>query len=344
MRNGTVLCWMVASMLAIGALAAPARAADAAGGSRNGEPSMSDNRPWAAGVSQADRAAALKLFHEGNQLLKGSFFAQAADKYREALKHWDHPAIHYNLVLALLTLDRPVEVYRNLEAAVKYGAAPIDPDRYKQAKIYLSLIGKQVAKLSIRCDVKGAKVVMDGHALFVGPGSYQGLVRVGPHTVVATADGYLTNEITRSFPAGKETNIDLRLFQSSDLTQYRRKFSQWIPWTVAASGVLVAAVGGLMQAQAHGDFGAFDRGVVACGGCVPSASVEKKLSAGHTMQSLAITGYAVGGAALATGLVLLYVNRKRAYRVTQSELNADTVSIAPMLGPGEKGLVAEIRF
>ena len=40
---------------------------------------------------------------------------------------WDHPGIHYNLALALLNMDQPVEVYQNLENAIKYGAEPLDP-------------------------------------------------------------------------------------------------------------------------------------------------------------------------------------------------------------------------
>jgi hypothetical protein len=67
--------------------------------------SQTTDRPWVKGVSAADQSAAIELFHEGNGLLKESLFVQAAAKYREALHHWDHPGIHYNLALALLNLD-----------------------------------------------------------------------------------------------------------------------------------------------------------------------------------------------------------------------------------------------
>src|SRR5437879_5618527 len=73
--------------------------------------SRAAERPWVRGVPAAEQKVALDLFREGNTLLKESLFVQAAAKYREALRHWNHPGIHYNLALALLNLDQPVEVY-----------------------------------------------------------------------------------------------------------------------------------------------------------------------------------------------------------------------------------------
>src|SRR6476659_107119 len=84
-----------------------------------------DVRPWAQGVSQPEQQAALKLFHDGNVSLNDGLFAKAADNYREALKHWDHPAIHYNLALALMNLDQTIDAYDNMQASVKFGEAPL---------------------------------------------------------------------------------------------------------------------------------------------------------------------------------------------------------------------------
>src|SRR2546423_895823 len=67
-----------------------------------------DTRPWAAGVQPTEQRAALQMFHDGNVFLNDGLFAKAGDKYKEALKHWDHPAIHYNLALAQMNLDQPI--------------------------------------------------------------------------------------------------------------------------------------------------------------------------------------------------------------------------------------------
>ena len=69
-------------------------------------PASTPDRPWAKGVSPEAQKAADELFRQGNDLLRESLFVQAATKYREALRRWDHPGIHYNLALALLNLDQ----------------------------------------------------------------------------------------------------------------------------------------------------------------------------------------------------------------------------------------------
>ena len=127
---------LLAAMLLLGPVAVRAQSgAKPAPASAPAEMQSSD-RPWAKGVSESDQRRALELFGKGNGLLKDSLFVQAAAQYRAALKSWDHPAIHYNLVLALLNLDQPVEVLQHLEAAMRYGAAPLDADKFNQARAY----------------------------------------------------------------------------------------------------------------------------------------------------------------------------------------------------------------
>jgi hypothetical protein len=301
-------------------------------------------RPWAQGVSEANQRKALQLFSEGNGMLKNSIFVEAAKKYREALTYWDHPAIHYNLVLALLNLDQPVEVHQNLLSAMKYGAAPLDSDKYEQAGRYKMLVEKELARVEIRCDEAGAKVVLDGKPLFTAPGTYQGYVRAGPHSIVATKDGFLPDEVSKSLPPAQLSSMDMKLFTEDDLTQYHRKFASWIPWVVVGAGVAIAGAGGGMHYAAISDFHSFDDSIKQCGaqGCIPTADVAGKRNTGNTLQTVAITSYAVGGAALVTGAVLVYVNRLQPYHVNS---DADVqISVAPMLAPGTAGLFAAATF
>lgn len=304
-------------------------------------------RPWAKGVSPDEQRHALQLFREGNGLLKESVFVQAAHKYREALKHWDHPAIHYNLVLALLNMDQPVEVHQHLEKAMRFGPEPLDAEKFAQAQAYQALIEKQLAKVSIRCEEPDAKVVMDGRPLFTAPGVYEGWVRAGPHTVVATKEGFLTNQITRNLPAGEVSDFELKLYTADSLTEYRRKWAAWIPWAVLGAGAVVGGVGGAMHYNASTSFKEFDAGIDACGGCVPPPDVAGKLSTGNTLQAAAIGSYAVGGAAVVAGAVLVYLNRLQPYQINptiEQKSSATELSIAPVFGNGVSGASATIRF
>src|SRR5690349_4866887 len=70
-----------------------------------------DVRPWAQGVPASEQKVALAAFRDGNSALNDGLFAKAAETYRSALTHWKHPAIYYNLALALMNLDNPIEAY-----------------------------------------------------------------------------------------------------------------------------------------------------------------------------------------------------------------------------------------
>lgn len=312
------------------------------------EARAAEERPWAQGVPADKQKAALELFRAGNTLLKESVFVRAAEKYRQALALWDHPAIHYNLALALLNLDQPIEVHEHLVAAMRYGAAPLDNEKFENAKSYKTLIEKQLARVEFRCDTPGASVTMDGQVLFVAPGRYEGMVRPGAHTIVATKQGYLPTDVSRTLLPGEVTKLDLKLYTSEELTRYRRSWSAWKPWAVLGAGAAVAVGGGLLHMQARTSFRDFDAGIQACGGCVPEPGVADLRTRGDSLQKVAIGTYALGGAAVAAGAVLVYLNRPQSYRITpteaMSEQGEQSVSVAPLFGGGERGVLATFRF
>ncbi len=306
------------------------------------------DRPWAQGVSEDQQQAAYVVFKEANALLKESLFVRAAAKYREALKHWDHPAIHYNLSLALLNLDQPIEVHEHLVAALRYGPVPLDPEKFEHARGYKNLLEKQLAWVEIICDVPGASVVMDGKPLFTGPGRFEGLVRAGPHTIAATREGYLPTNLNSALAPGEKSTLDLKMFTTDDLTEYRRKWAVWKPWAVLGAGAAVALAGGALHWQARESFQAFDREIIACGGCALSETQQggPLLNRGELMQNVAIGSYAVGGAAVLTGAVLVYVNRLQPYRVNpEGEVKDEPkVGVTPLVGSGTGGVLATFRF
>jgi hypothetical protein len=309
-------------------------------------------RPWAKGVSKDQQRIALQMFQEGTALLKESLFPRAVEKYREALTHWDHPAIHYNMALALLNLERPVEVYEHLEKAIAYGDAPLDAEKFQQAKAMRVLIEKQVARVEITCDVSGAVVTMDGHELFTAPGKYEGMVRAGPHTIVANKTGYMTTEKTKSLPPSETTKIDLKVYTAEELTRYTHKWKTWIPWTVVAGGAAFVIAGGLLTMSARSNFSDFDAAIKSCGGCIPPDDILNKKSTGDTLQSISIASYVIGGTALAAGAALVYINRARAYRINPVEREPGTsapaaeppVTVVPIIGPHAGGAMVTLSF
>jgi hypothetical protein len=310
-----------------------------------------DERPWARGVSPEQQQRALALFAEGNGLLRDAVFVKAADTYRAALRSWDHPAIHYNLALALVNLDQPVEMFIELEKAMAYGAAPLDDDKFERARQYKLLVAGTLARVEISCATAGARVSLDGKELFVAPGKHEGLIRIGEHTVLARGEGYAPTQLSQKLGPGEVMRLELKLFTDQELTRERRAMPVWVPWLVLGAGAAVAVTGGILHSQARDDFAAYDDGIAACatapsGGCSsPSAAVLDRKNSGDSKQALAITAYAIGGAALATGVVLAIVNRAQPYRIDPfAEREQPRVSVAPLVGGGVAGIVAAARF
>lgn len=306
-----------------------------------------EGKPWAKGVAQADKTEATKLFREGNSLLKDSLFLKAAEKYRKAIKHWNHPAIHYNLALALMNLDQPLEVYAALKHALEFGPTALDQEKYDAAARYLKLVQQQIAHVSIKCDTPGTDVIFDGKQVFTGPGKYDSLVRIGEHTVVARKAGYVSQDETRVLGPGDELDLDIKMHTPEELTRYRRKFQPWKPWVVVGGGAAVLAFGGIMHALARSGFQSYDDGITACGGCVPPDSLTSKKSGAETKQTVAYVAYGVGGAALAAGVVLAYINRAQPYRVDLERSHSgggSHVSVAPTFHKGGAGFVATFDF
>jgi hypothetical protein len=322
-----------------------------------------DARPWAAGVSDENQSAALRMFREGNASLNEGVFVTAVKRYRQALEQWDHPAIHYNLALALMNLDQPIEVYQSLAKALKYdpkaGPAPLDSDKYDRAKNYMLLAQKQVANVDITCDKPGAKVAVDGNVVFTGPGRYQGLVRVGKHSFVAEKAGYVTSVEAPYIGPGETMRFTLKLFSAEELTRHKRMWkATWIPWTVAGSGGAIAIASGVLYAAGRSDIQDFDARITQCGtmGCEITSELQDMRQSGDTKQTMAWVGFGLGAATIATGFVLAYVNRIRPYQIRPEDLQKEAAKrpgvassltvtpLVPVAGSDITGAAASFRF
>ena len=154
-------------------------------------PARADD-PWQAGVSADVQAKANSLFAEANALFAREAHGRALEKYREAITLWDHPLIRFNLAVTLIRLDRILEAAANLDGALRYGAAPFQPETYRQALDYQRLVRGRVAIVRARCAQDGVQVALDGKAWLRCPADNHQRVLSGEHLLVAQQDGYQT--------------------------------------------------------------------------------------------------------------------------------------------------------
>lgn len=303
-------------------------------------------RDWAKDVSEEEQAKANKILLEGNALLRESFFSQAVAKYSESLKHWNHPGTHYNMALAMLTLDDPLTTHYHLIEATKFGPEPLEQDKYDYALNYLALLNKQVTTLRVSCEEPGAEVRLDGRYLFRAPSSYEGLVLRGEHSVTASKPGFEVTQITKRIDSDAPVDIKLKLYRPDDLYVYTRPYPLWIPISVAAAGAVIAGGGGLATYLAQQSYDDFDQAVkddpTCVRGCEPSGDAESSLNKGDTLRTLGIVGFAAGGAIFAAGVTLLVLDSETSRRVTPEERQG--VSLVPLFGPGMAGFVGTGHF
>lgn len=293
-------------------------------------------KPWAVGVSAADQKAALALYQQGNGYFAQDDYAHALDQYEQALGRWKHPAIYYNAAVCAINLDRPVEAYQDLEEALKYGAAPIGDEHYKQGKTYQILLADKVADIEVHVAVPGTSVHFDGAPLEVGKPL---TVRVGPHHIVATRDGYQPTEEQRTVAPGKVNVIEIVLQPLPAPHRLVRRWPKRMPWEVVAGGAVIALVGVPMWAWSSNRFAAYDRTITSCAGggtyCVDPVALHTAADERHRGgidRDIGAAAFVAGGAVIAAGLGLALLNQPHLEH------------LQPAIAPGRIGLVISARW
>jgi len=272
----------------------------------------SETMPWNRGVALEVRARAREAFLEGNRLFQIPLFSRAVEKYREALDQWKHPAFYFNLALAEINLGQYLEARNDLERAMQHGPEPLRGERYAEAKKQLVEVERHLGRIRVTCPTPGAEVSLDGVTLFSGPGEREIWVSPTAHEVTAKKPAYATQSRRLTLAAGAQERLSL----SPRKLVEDRPWATWKPWAVVATGVVVAGAGGVVHALSARDFDAYDRGFgglpCAAMGCTEQqigSTLNSRLDRARLEQKIAIGGYVAGGAVLAAGVALVYMNR-----------------------------------
>ncbi|MBV8756581.1 MAG: PEGA domain-containing protein [Deltaproteobacteria bacterium] len=277
-----------------------------------------DDKPWAAGVDASSQKIALDLYNAANQLFEDGAYPKALELYNEALAKWDHPKIHYNAAICLKKMDRLVEAYEHLLAALKYGAAPFTHEVYQQALALQTELEKSVASLEIKSKQDGAQISLDGHVILTKPGAAQMHVLANtPHQLVAAKPTYETQTRSITLEPGQETTLVIELHLMAQPKQLARRWSAWLPWAVVGGGAAIAGGGGLFAWRASKQYSEYDRGVAQAweqAQMTGMAPVTPKFaldahSRGDRDRTLSYTGLAVGGVAVAAGITMVLMNQ-----------------------------------
>ena len=287
------------------------------------------DEPWKAGVPVDKQNAALALYKEGNEFFNKNEFKEALEKYVQALAIWDHPAIRYNAAVCLINLDKPLEAYEDLEAALRFGDAPIGADIFREGLNYKKLLAPRIAEVDVTTK-DDARVTLDGQAVRDSAGTTERHVLSGDHQIVAEKPGYQTETRPLHVNGGERVTIVIDLHPLAKTGELHRRFPKWVPWTVLGVGGAVALAGLPLMLGASSAFDRYDNGVTAnCpSGCPPSplpSQYGSDRSHGKLLEALGYTAFGVGGALVASTFALIAINQPRL--------------VAPMVDNGAVGLV-----
>ena len=304
------------------------------------------NQPWSTGISPEQQQHAETLYQEGNRDFANGFVAAAVTKYQAALQHWNHPGIHYNLALALISLDRPLEAYESIVAALGHGIDALHPEEYQRALDHKRALRRRIAAVEVICEEPGAAVTLDGKPLLTGPGRITTMILPGKHQLVVSKAGYLTTTKAFTLAGAARTRLELRLvatYQPSTHVQHRRT---WPQWAVTGLGLGAGAAAAMLHWQFSVDAHRLnDLLRQECpAGCTPYPEALVPLRERVEWQrTVAFTAYATSGAFVAFGAALAYINRPKTARA-KARHEAVQLSVSAGAPFGAAGVSVHIPF
>lgn len=281
-------------------------------------PARADDKPWVKGVSDADQKKALDLYRDGNTEFVDDHFAQALAKYEEALKFWDHPAVRFNAAICLDNLERPLEAYEFMQAAMRFGPDPIGKDHFDRGRKLLERLDLKTNLLEIHSQQPDAEVSLDGKRLALVDGAATQRVLVGEHQIVAVKPDYQTKTMPVVVHAGPTTKVVIEMKVEEAARRVVRRWSRPLPWEVLSSGVVVAGAGGVLYGLASHEYSLYSRDATSCadhsgiaGYCPPGASnshLQTLRSRASTLADGEYVALGVGGAIAAAGFIMILAN------------------------------------
>src|ERR1043165_2054038 len=214
------------------------------------------DRPWARGVPEREQAIAERLREAGNAEFVEGRHALALTKYREALRHWDHPAIRFNIAVCLIQLDQLVEAKDHLERSLAYGSKPLGSATHAQALAYRETLDALLVHVKATCNEPGSTVTLDGQYWFTGRGTAELYSLPGQHQLAAIKPGFRTAVVAFAGIAGKSVAFDLKQ------TPEPHERTSWPYWKhVLGGGALLAIVGGTTYLSARSDLVDYNRAI-----------------------------------------------------------------------------------
>lgn len=246
-----------------------------------------------ASIPSVDRASA-----EAQSAFSAERYEEAAEKYAAVHACTKDPSLLFNLAKADEHLGRWVEAKAAMTQFLA-SATGLSEDVRQAAKDELATIGTHVGSVTVRADVVGAKVSIDGASAVDAPaGPIDHLV--GKVHVEVSAPGRETYRRDFDLAGGASLEVEASLPEGSETPPGARPpppVWMWIGYGVAGAGAIVGAITGGVSASMVSDIR--DR----CAGDLCPKSTEPDRETANDLANASNVSLAIGGAGAILGVV-----------------------------------------
>ncbi|MBV8760258.1 MAG: tetratricopeptide repeat protein [Deltaproteobacteria bacterium] len=271
--------------------------------------------PWSEGVTDEQKAKAKTLLDAGNAKFVEHDYGAALESYTAAVAVWDHPAIRFNMVRCLVQLGRNLEAAENLDKALQYGSAPLEAAIYDEAVGYQKLLASQISTVTVSCEQAGVSITLDGKPFATCPGKSSQRVLAGQHQIAGKGAGLLTKTVELVAVGGAPREVSVKLDPPERAATIVHRWPAWLPWTVFGGGLALVGGGALASALGQSEMQSYDKFVDdrCTGNCKPGqlSDVQYLKDGAELKGHIGTALFIGGGVAVATGAVMLYLNRGR---------------------------------
>ncbi|MCG8422839.1 MAG: tetratricopeptide repeat protein [Proteobacteria bacterium] len=294
-------------------------------------------------TADENRAKARMFFAKGNRLLGDFQFSRAIENYRQALRHWNHPGIYFNLGLAQAALGQTLDAYHSVQQALGGGPEALgndDDSRQLNHRRMLDLkkaLRAQLAELRITSSMPGLILFVDHRQIRPDEGEVT-MVVPGSHRLLAEKDGHRSKSVTLDLDPGDTRHIR---FVS------KRPFRTWLPWTVASVGAALTTAGAVAYWNARSANRTLQNDAsqqCSSSGCTgdSAAALSSRWNGVKWRQRIGFGALAVGASALLSGAALILINRHHHFEMTATR--AGRVSLVPIATPAMTGLAGTLHY
>jgi len=321
--------------------------------------------------SDADRATARSLGVEGQHALESKDYKSAEDRFRRAETLVNAPTLMLGLARALAGLGRYVESQETYNRILREGVVPGAPEPFKRAlndaKREVDGVGAKVAGVTITvrgsdgADVPNPKVLLDGSPVSVASLGVRRSIDPGSHVLQVSGDGFkpaerhfdvatggsveqpitLEGDRSAASPPGAEPTAPGPAPTAAAPEQASTTASGGargaLPWIALGVGALGLGVGGATGLLAMGQHSHLTN---VCSGTTCPGSEQSDVDNYHTMALVSTVGFIVGGAAVATGAILL-LTRPKTENASLAVPRHAPIRVVPVVGFGSIGAFGE---